>query len=470
MNPTKKQSGSRSKKLNIKNGSFVSVLLKDGSILEGVVIPSVDEKTLMIKLESGYNTGIQYNNIRKLEVKNRGKQVVETKKIVVKEKDATPSVEKAGKSKTRKPTITILHTGGTIASKVDYKTGAVIARFKPEDLIEMFPEIKQFANIKSRLVFNMWSQDMRFSHYNRLALEVKKEVEEGVDGIIITHGTDTLHYTAAALSFILEKLPIPVLLVGSQRSSDRASSDSALNLINAVYFISNSDFSEVAICMHNSMNDDFCAILPGTKTRKMHTSRRDAFKAINSKPFALVDYKSKTIKFINRDYKKKNNNTDRNKIVELKLFKENIKVGMLKQHTNMYAEEFSAFKDYDGLVIESTGLGNLPITQKDDSTLEHKKILKALELMIKKGTIVVLAPQTIFGRLNMNVYENQRKQLDIGILGHENDMTPETTFIKLAWLLSNFTKKEIINNNLIMKNFRGETTLRTTTNFDVQYD
>ncbi len=173
-------------------------------------------------------------------------------------------------------TITILHTGGTLASKVS-KTGAVSAQYSAKDILNLYPEIKSLAKIDSKLVANMLSENMNFNHYNLLAKEIKKEIEKGVEGIIITHGTDTLHYTSSALSFILEDLPIPVILVGAQRSSDRGSSDASLNLISAINFITKTDFAEVAICMHSSMEDTSCSILPGTKTRKLHTSRRDAF-------------------------------------------------------------------------------------------------------------------------------------------------------------------------------------------------
>jgi len=449
---------SESSKNNQKTGfmDYVSVKLKDNLEFRGLMLKSPEnDNRVFIKLDNGYNIGFNPENIKEISIIKKAK---EDEKLLKREEEIREQDDKM-------PLITIIHTGGTIASRVDYKTGAVVANFKPEEIVSLLPEIKSFARIRSIFLGNIWSQDMRFSHYNLISKEIKKEIDLGVDGIIVTHGTDTLHYTSAALSFALENIGVPVLLVGSQRSSDRASSDSALNLINAVFFIAKSDFSGVSICMHNSTNDDYCAILPGLKTRKMHTSRRDAFKPINAKPIALVDYRKNEIKFLTNNYSMK----DKNKKVDFKLFNENIKVGVLKQHTNMLAEEFNFFKNYDGLVIESTGLGNLPISQNDEFTKEHNKIFKTLKELIRNGLIVVLAPQTIYGRINMNVYENQRKQREIGILGHNSDMTPETTFIKLAWLLSNYSKEEIVKKDLISKNFRGEISERTGTEFDV-YD
>jgi len=264
-------------KLNFNPGDKVEITTKKGAIL-GIFMPS-KEDTLILKLDSGYNLGILKNNIINA-------------KLLEKHKEKKFKKEKI-KQNSKLPTITILHTGGTIASKVDYETGGVIARFSPEELLEMFPELKKIVNLKSRLIANMWSEDINFKHYNLLAKEIEKEIKSGVNGIIITHGTDTLHYTSAALAFILDDLTIPVILVGSQRSSDRGSSDAALNLICACNFIANSKFQDVAICMHSSMQDDSCLILPATKSRKLHSSRRDAFKAVNTEPIALVTKEGK---------------------------------------------------------------------------------------------------------------------------------------------------------------------------------
>lgn len=228
--------------------------------------------------------------------------------------------------------ISILHTGGTIASFVSEK-GGVEAKYTAKDILNLYPEIKHIAKIESRLIRNMWSQDTRFSHYNLLAKEVEKEIKNCAEGIIITHGTDFMHYTSSALSFILEDCPIPIILTGSQRSSDRGSSDAKLNLICACQFIANSNYQGVVICMHESTNDDACLILHPTKTRKFHTSRRDAFKVVNGKPIARVTLQG-NVGFISK------HNKAEDKKLKLKLFNEKLKIGILKAHPNMFAEEF----------------------------------------------------------------------------------------------------------------------------------
>ncbi|MEM3127318.1 MAG: Glu-tRNA(Gln) amidotransferase subunit GatD, partial [Candidatus Woesearchaeota archaeon] len=245
-------------------GDKVKIRTADEEV-EGILMESSDENIVSLKLSSGYNIGIAK---------------VKTKEIKIIEKFRKPK-EAAGKElpfDPNKPTISILHTGGTIASKVDYRTGAVVSKFSPEDLLESFPELKDIANIKTKLVFQMFSEDMEPEHWTILAEEVKKVAEEHVDGIIITHGTDTMSYSSSALSFALQNLGIPVILVGAQRSSDRPSTDASDNLYAAAKFIAETDYSGVGVCMHETTNDNSCLIHRGVKVRKMHSSRRDAFK------------------------------------------------------------------------------------------------------------------------------------------------------------------------------------------------
>ena len=288
-------------------GDKVLIYIKESSY-EGIVMPSSTKATLVLKLSSGYNVGISRKKIKTITLieKQKKKEEKEIKKIA---------------HSVKKKTITILHTGGTIASKIDYDTGAVVAKYSPEEIVALFPELEDMTNIKSRLISNMSSDDMRFSHYNTLAKEIAKEIKEGVEGIIITHGTDTICSTSAALSFILEDLPVPVLLVAAQRSSDRGSSDAGMNLVCAVRFILESDFAEVGLCMHKGLSDDVCVILPGLKCRKMHSSRRNAFQVVNAMVYAEVDFIHKKVHILNGNFSKK----DPGKKLQLKFFK-NVKL------------------------------------------------------------------------------------------------------------------------------------------------
>ncbi len=446
------------KKKNVKLGDWVKIKTKEGNLYDGIIMPRSefgDADCIVLKLKNGYNVGISIDRIKSISV------VVDKKSREKKHVEKTKDVKKThARQDENKKTITILHTGGTIASRIDYESGAVKALFSPGELLDMFPELENYANIKSRLIANTLSENLRFGHYNMIIDEVVREIKRGVNGVIITHGTDTMAYTASALSFALENLPIPVILVGAQRSSDRPSSDAALNLISAVQFITRTDFCEVAICMHATASDDYCHILPACKTRKMHSSARFAFQPVNALPYARVWPKEERIEIIDSNYRKRG---DVKKELVVRKFKEHVKVGMLKAHPNMLAEELLAFKGFDGLVIEGTGLGHIGIEVFDEHSKDNRAVEAALRAVIESGTIVVMTTQCLYGRVNMNVYSTGRKLIKAGVLGNLTDMLPEVAFVKLAWLLSNFERNEAI--KLLHENLRGEISERSLTDF-----
>ncbi|HLD02749.1 MAG TPA: Glu-tRNA(Gln) amidotransferase subunit GatD [Candidatus Nanoarchaeia archaeon] len=420
------------KKEGLSKLSFVEIDSSDG-VFRGILLPSSNDETLFLKLDSGYNIGIsrkKVKNMKKLE------------NVTFEEKIKAP-IPRNPKLKN----ITILHTGGTIASEVDYKTGAVTSRFSPEEIVMMFPELEGIVNIDSRLIRNMFSDDMNIPHYNILAKEIEKEVKKGVDGIIITHGTDTMHYTSAALSFILEDLPIPVILTGSQRSSDRGSTDGGFNLACAARFIAQSNLAGVAICMHASSSDDFCNIIHGCKARKLHSSRRDAFKSVNDDPIARVS--KANVEFIKKEHKQRDSKLK----LRLRLFDEKVKVGLLKAHPGMKADEITFYSKYDGLILEGTGLGHFPVSKIDEFTSENDKIYNEIKKLSSKIP-VAMTSQCIFGQIDLDVYSNGKKLLGAGVIGNQLSMTPETAYIKLLWLIGNHDKKDI--KALFSRNLRGE--------------
>tara|TARA_Y100000310_G_scaffold317571_2_gene370596 strand:- start:578 stop:1840 length:1263 start_codon:yes stop_codon:yes gene_type:complete len=407
-------------------GDKVKVIAKNKTE-EGILMPTPDKNTIIIKLSNGYNLGFEKKDV-KIEVLEEKKETEEKEEEVSNNPDL--------------PTIAILHTGGTIASKVDYSTGAVTAKFTAKDILGMFPELKDIANIETELVSNMMSEDMQFSDYQKIAQAVKKHAPN-VKGVIIGHGTDTLSYTAAALSFMFERINISVLLVGSQRSPDRGSSDAGLNLICAAKFIAETDFVGVATCLHYHSDDDQCAIINGTKVRKMHTSRRDAFQPVNTEPIALVNLKE--IKFL-QDYCK-----DGQKPVLKEKFSE--KVGLLKVYPNMDEKLWEFYtKNYQAIVIEATGLGHTP-TNSEENQKKHQLLKK----FIKSGGIVAITSQCLYGAVHPYVYTNLRRLSEIGCIFCE-DMLPETAYIKLSWLLGNYSPEET--KHLLTKNLRGEINLK----------
>jgi glutamyl-tRNA(Gln) amidotransferase subunit D len=409
---------------NPKPGDVIEIKTKEKTV-KGTLMPRpelLNIDTIIVKLDNGYNVGIEKKKIKQIKVIEK----------------YTEKGEKRTKVKFNKslPTISILHTGGTIASKVDYRTGAVVSKFTPEDIVEMFPELKDIANIKSRLIFQMFSENMEPENWSQLAKEVEKEIKNKTDGIIITHGTDTLHYTSAALSFMLQDLPIPVMMVGAQRSSDRGSSDAAMNLMQASQFIKNSNLSGVAVCMHGLTEDKCCYIHQANKVRKLHTSRRDAFRSINVLPIAKVSSDGK-IEYLRADYHKKDKNR---KPTVLNKFED--KVAIVKIRPGFNHKELDAYEHYKGIILEGTGLGHAP-----------GKLAEAIKKMSKK-TLIIMTSQCIYGRVDMNVYSTGRDLLDVGVVPAQ-DMLPEVAYVKLGWALANSKNKEEAK-ELFLKNISGE--------------
>lgn len=425
------------KKNSLKEGNLIEFDF-EGNKIKGTIIPTnAEEEIVMIKLSSGYNAGFLTSKIKEIKLLGEAQSVGKAKTIEVK---TNPSL----------PTIAILHTGGTIASRVNYSGGGVSASFNLEDLITMFPELATIANIESVFVANMMSEDIQTPHLKKISQTVNEQIKKGVNGIIIGHGTDMLGYSASALAFELENCKVPVIIVGAQRSSDRGSSDAAMNLICASLFITKTNYKGVAVCMHNSTNDDNCAIINATKVRKMHTSRRDAFKAVNDTPIALVDYRTKEINWIKdkTEFEKQKG--------EFKLinnFEE--KVGLIKMHPLITEKEIEFYRKekYKGLIIEGTGLGHTPIRENDS-------FIKAVKELVDSGCVVGVTSQCLNGRVSSTVYTNLRKVAATGAI-HCEDMLPETALMKLSWLLGNYSLKEA--KELLAKNLRGEITLFTRT-------
>ncbi|MBN1274833.1 Glu-tRNA(Gln) amidotransferase subunit GatD [Candidatus Woesearchaeota archaeon] len=400
---------------------------------EGILLPQ-EGKEVVLKLSSGYNIGLFPKHVKDVEVLSPPEEQQSPAPPVV---DQDPTL----------PRLMILHTGGTIASRVDYGTGGVVAKFDPKELVAMFPELKSCAYVESELVGNMQSDDFRFAHFNLVASRVLEHARGGVKKFIVTSGTDFLHYLSTALSFILKDVPVGVLVVGAQRSSDRGSSDAGMNLACAAQFLTTNDFKGVGVCMHESIEDDDCLILAGVNVRKMHSSRRDAFRPINKGPLAKVSYADKKVTLLEDLSPAKGDIPE-----SLPLLKEDLKIGLLYAHPQMFPEEFDPYKDFDGLVLVASGLGHFPITEFDDKCTGHLNIRARIKALA--GTIpVAAAAQTIYGRVDMDVYSPGRALQEAGVLGNGSVMSPETTYVKLAWLLSNHPDRVA---DLLLHDFVGE--------------
>jgi len=363
-------------------------------------MPSTTDHTV-IKLHNGYNIGMN---------KSVPITLVEKRPPLPKPKTRAMGARKD------LPTVAILSTGGTIASRVDYRTGAVTAQSTAEEIIAAIPDLEEIANYRSRVVYNILSENMRAEYWIELARAIFEEINKGADGVIVTHGTDTMGYTAAALSFMIEP-SVPVVLVGSQRSADRPSSDNAMNAICAAS-VAVSDIAEVCVVMHESTSDDHCLIHRGTRARKMHTSRRDAFRSIDAPPIGRVDYPSCEIRTFT-DYARRGQRQLR--------IRDGIepKCALLKFTPGASPEllRFCSLSGYKGIVIEGTGLGHVPA-----------EWIPLIEYATTSGIPVVVTSQCIHGRICDRVYDTGRDMLKAGVIEGE-DMLPETALVKLMWLL-----------------------------------
>jgi len=431
---------------NIKIGDRISII-KHKKTYEGLLMPRTelgDRNCIVIKLDSGYNIGISHEKGIKVEKskKPEPKEIKEEVKFEIgKEKI------KELKFDLKKPKVALIMTGGTIISRVDYRTGGVYALEKPEELLTNIPELKNIVFIEDiKIPFKKMSEDLNYKDWQLLASLTAKELNKN-EGVIITHGTDTLHYTSATLSFMLKNLSKPVVLTASQRSSDRGSSDAFMNIICSAY-AAISNLAEVGVCMHATTDDHYCHLIRGTKCRKLHTTRRDAFRSINEMPLAKI-WPDGKIDILNKNFKKR---SDEKVVADVKF---EPKVALLKSYPGSEPEilEFLVKKGYKGFVIEGTGMGHVP-------TFAEKSWIPTIKKLIKDGIPVVIAPQTIYGRINTTVYTNLR------ILYHDTkaipaeDMLPEVAYVKLGWLLAHYKDIEDIR-KMMLTNIAGEITSRS---------
>ena len=393
----------------------------------GIIMPRYehsDDVHIVVKLNSGYNVGIELDKIKKIEKLPNSKENLDKQKEFNKDNSL--------------PKILLLSTGGTIASKIDYRTGAVTPALTAEELNSSVPELSKIANIDAEVLFSEYSENIMPEHWLKTAEKIKEYAYSEHVGIIVAHGTDTMHYTSAFLSFALAGFPKPIVLVGSQRSSDRASSDAAMNLISSAKFILGCNTNGVYIAMHQDENDESIACHFGTRVRKNHTSKRGAFQTIGDNPSFLVV--NDTIKknamndfFISKEF-----------IPKINL---DAKVALVKYFPGYNPELLENVLDsgYKAIIFEGTGLGHVGKTMYDS-------IKKANE----KGVFMGMTSQCIDGRVRMTVYESGRDLLNLGIVPLKN-MIPEVALVKAMWVLGNTNNYDEIK-ELMLRNIASEIT------------
>ena len=406
---------------------------KDGEIREGILIPRSeigDDQHVVVKMKSGYNVGVRIDQSAQLEKVGEG----------IKPKFRPPPLPEQN---TSLPRIAIVSTGGTIASRVDYRTGGVRAALSASELYSVVPELSEIAVVDTEILFSIFSENIVSKHWIETAKTVAKHIRNGVSGVVVAHGTDTLGYTAAALSFALQELPVPVIMVASQRSADRPSSDAATNLVGAVKAAASAPFAEVVIAMHETVSDTSIVFHRGTKARKCHTSRRDTFKSVNALPIARLE--NDKLNMLTKSYRKRDTSQKLNLVPN---FEE--KVALVKAYPDLNPQVIDWYVENDcrGIVLEGTGLGHV-----------GDYLFPAIRRAVEKDVIVCMTSQCIWGRLNMNVYDQGRDLLAIGVLSLD-DMLPETAFVKLRWVLGQTSNTEEAK-KLLMKNVAYEYSSRT---------
>ena len=372
----------------------------------GILMPryeTSEDSHIVLKLKSGYNIGIELDKIKDVE-----------KISSPEEKREESSVKEADSSL---PKILLLSTGGTIASKVDYRTGAVTPALTASDLNDAVPEIGNIANIDAEVLFSEYSENLQPEHWVETAKKIESVANLDYKGVIVAHGTDTMHYSSAFLSFALSGLKIPVVFVGSQRSSDRPSSDAASNLIAAARFIAMTDVNGVYVVMHHNESDETISCHIGTRVRKNHASKRSAFETIGNDPaFLILD--EKIIKNVENEFFKETFNP------RLGI---DTRVALVKYHPGYEPKQIDALIDlgFKAIIFEGTGLGHV-----------GKTMYSAIKKASDHGLFLGMTSQCIDGRVRMTVYESGRDLLELGIVPLEN-MIPEVALVKAMWVSGN---------------------------------
>ncbi len=309
-----------------------------------------------------------------------------------------------------KKNILLIATGGTIASK---KTeNGLSPEITSDELLGYVPEINEFCNVDTIQLLNIDSTNIQPEYWVLMTEAIEKDYNK-YDGFVISHGTDTMSYTAAALSYLIQNLDKPVVVTGSQKPINADITDAKKNLLDSFRFAAEKDVRGVYLVF------DGKAII-GTRARKVKSKSYSAFDSINFPVAAIIDDKRIT-KYIRNEVL--NEKVVFYKTIYPSIFLLKLVPGMEPDVLDYIGEK------YEGVVIESYGVGGLPF-------LDRRNFLEKLENLTEKGKIVVIATQVMFEGSDMGVYEVGIKALKNLKVLQAYDMTIEAVITKLMWIMA----------------------------------
>jgi glutamyl-tRNA(Gln) amidotransferase subunit D len=402
----------RKKIASLPTGSEVEITRPDGRTWHGILVPSTEfsaDHVVVLKLASGYNVGLAITERDVLTVIARPRRRRQGAP------DAGASPAPSGGSEPAAPWVALLTTGGTIASRVDYQTGGVRPVRDEREILAAFPALDGGGPVRVVPVFERFSEDIVPADWVTLAEKAAESFRQGARGVVIAHGTDTLAYTAAALSFMIRNPPGPIVLVGAQRSPDRPSSDGFTNLPAAIHLARAGDLGEVVVVMHEGISDDRFAIHRGTRVRKMHSSRRDAFESRNAPALGRIEG---TTIHLGSETRRPSQSPLR---VDSRIDE---RAALLTYYPGLTPTRLRRFVRHErGLVIAGTGLGHV-----------SRAHLRGLARLVRSGVVVAMTTQCLGGGTDPFVYATGRHLLEAGVT-FLDDLLPETAYAKMLWAL-----------------------------------
>ncbi len=414
---------------SLPTGRRVEISDPRGPTWTGTTVPRQEmsgERIVQLKLDSGYNVGVRVDP--SFQVRLIGDDPREERKRAPGPTAAPAPVDDA-------PWVALLTTGGTIASRVDYETGGVRPVREEREILEFYPELGTRGRVRIVPVLDRLSEDITPSDWEALASRVVGVFGEGAQGVVVAHGTDTLAFTASALSFLLQDLPGPVVLVGAQRSPDRPSSDGPSNLAAGVEVARSGLLGEVVVVMHAALSDGRYAIHRGTWVRKMHSSRRDAFRSRNGPPLGFVDatgiHFEQPVRPAGAGPPRADGPLDPHG-------------GLLWFYPGLTPTQAERFADeLRGLVLAGTGLGHVGAAH-----------LEWIRRAIGAGKVVAMTTQCLEGNVDPFVYATGRELQRAGVL-YLGDLLPEAAYTKLLWALGHATDPRAVE-ALLLSDVAGE--------------